>query len=489
MNKVKITGGPKLTDYESYASLATTVRGYKKECEEDIPFFEDKTIWMINSTETGGGVAEMLPSQIRIMREQGLKVEWLVMETNDEHFFELTKQVHNAIHGSGTFSFTDDDYEVYNRVNKSNAESAKKFIKDGDIVVIHDPQPAGMIKYLNQSFNITSIWRCHIGLEERNKATHEAWEFMKPILSHFNHFVFSIPAYVPDFIKENYTIIPPSIDPLSHKNRTLQLHKCIGILHQSGIINEKEPVIYNFYKHQVKRVKPDGTFGKAKEPEELDIIYRPTILQVSRWDKLKGFKQVLEAFIKLKENIDQYRHDTIHYKRIEKSRLILAGPDPDFVKDDPEGKEVLEELIDIYTSKAKKYQKDIAILLLPMDDPKQNALIVNALQRSSSIIVQNSLQEGFGLTATEAMWKQVPIIVSNAAGLKYQVEHEINGMIIDDATDIDLLSNALNKMLFQPKVREKWGFNGQIRVIEHFTVFSQLKRWLSLFAKLSSERS
>ena len=142
---------------------------------------------------------------------------------------------------------------------------------------------------------------------------------------------------------------------------------------------------------------------------------------------------------------------------------------------------MLQELIKQYQAMDDDMQNDIAILLLPMDNAKENALIVNALQSSSSIVVQNSIQEGFGLTATEAMWKQKPMLVSGAAGLKYQVEHNRTGQINEDPTDIDALSNALYQMLNSPKERDKWGFNGQSRVIQHFTLFSQLLSWLKVF--------
>ena len=193
---------------------------------------------------------------------------------------------------------------------------------------------------------------------------------------------------------------------------------------------------------------PDGSFNTVNHNSNLDLIYRPTITEISRWDRLKGFK------------------------------------DPAFVFDDPEGEEVLNELIDQYKSIDPKLQDDIAILLLPLDNPKENALIVNALQRFSNIVVQNSIQEGFGLTATEAMWKQRPVLVSGAAGLRFQVQDNINGKINDDPTDITRLASMLQTMLNKPKERDKWGFNGQIRVIENFTLFSQIKSWLAVLAKI-----
>ena len=127
-------------------------------------------------------------------------------------------------------------------------------------------------------------------------------------------------------------------------------------------------------------------------------------------------------------------------------------------------------------------QDDIALLLLPMDNPKENALMVNALQRYSVMVVQNSIQEGFGLTATEAMWKQTPVLVSGAAGLKFQVDQGVTGTIHEDPTDIPGLAAAMEYMLSNQKELDKWGFNAQSRVVEHFTLFSQISSWLELWA-------
>ena len=191
----------------------------------------------------------------------------------------------------------------------------------------------------------------------------------------------------------------------------------------------------------------------------------------------------MDAFILLKkENKESGDPTKLPTKRIEKTRLILGGPDPKYVSDDPEGKAVLEELKELYTKVDPSLHDDIAILLLPLDNPKENALIVNAIQYSSSIIVQNSIQEGFGLTATEAMWKQRPVLVSGAAGLDHQVVHNVNGKVNKDPTDIKRLANTLDNMLNHPKERDKWGFNAQIRVIEKFTLFGQIGKWLDLFA-------
>lgn len=485
MQKINIKEGPKLDDYKAYGSLNHLVYEFLDTTKQSIADLKGCTIWMINSTATGGGVAEMLPSQMRIMRSLGVRIEWMVIEAKDKSFFNLTKRIHNAIHGSGDGVFTDEDRAIFEQVNAQNADRAISAIQDGDLVVIHDPQPMPLAAMIAKKRNVKLVWRCHIGLEEQNATTRGVWSFLSDYFDSYDHFVFSLSSYVPEELKNKTTIITPAIDPLSHKNRILHTDKCIGILLQSGIISGREPLLYGYYEHQARRIMPDGTYNEVNHNSDLDLIYRPTVTEISRWDRLKGFKELMDAFIMMKrENEASSDTSSVPYKRIKAARLILGGPDPAFVADDPEGEEVLNELIEQYQSIDPDLQADIAILLLPLDNPKENALIVNALQRFSNIIVQNSIQEGFGLTATEAMWKQRPVLVSGAAGLRFQVQQNVNGKINEDPTDIPRLSNMLKNMLNSPKERDKWGFNGQIRVIENFTLFSQIASWLSTLAKI-----
>ena len=485
MRKINIKEGPKIEDYKAYGSLTNLVSEFLEETEPFVSKLQGCKIWMINSTATGGGVAEMLPSQIRIMRSLGVQIEWMTIEASDQSFFNLTKRIHNAIHGSGDGKFTDKDRAIFEEVNAQNTDRAVAAIKDGDLVVIHDPQPMPLAAMIAKKRKVKLVWRCHIGLEEQNDTTRGVWSFLSKYYDSYDHFVFSLPSYVPEELKEKTTIITPAIDPLSHKNRTLHTDKCIGILQQSGIMNGQQPLLYGHYEHQVRRVMPDGSFNTVNHNSDLDLIYRPVVTEISRWDRLKGFKELMDAFIIMKrENEISPDKSSISYKTIKASRLILGGPDPAFVTDDPEGEEVLNELIVQYKAIDPQLQEDIAILLLPLDNPKENALIVNALQRCSNVIVQNSIQEGFGLTATEAMWKQRPVLVSGAAGLRFQVQHGINGKINEDPTDIPSLVKVLKSMLNDSKERDKWGFNGQIRVIENFTLFSQISAWLSVLSNI-----
>lgn len=154
MRKIEIKTGPKLEDYQAYSSLRGTVDSFLETVPQYVEKLKGKTIWMINSTATGGGVAEMVPSQMRIMRAMGVSIEWMVIETDDVEFFNITKRIHNAIHGSGDGKFSESDRDPYERVNRHNLQQALDVIQDGDVVVIHDPQPmplAGMLKNTGMS--------------------------------------------------------------------------------------------------------------------------------------------------------------------------------------------------------------------------------------------------------------------------------------------------------------------------------------------------
>lgn len=297
-----------------------------------------------------------------------------------------------------------------------------------------------------------------------------------------NTSVFSAPEDIPVYQSAKFTVIPPAIDPLSHKNRDLNIHKLVGILTNAGILPTEHTMLTPPFADRVKRLRGDGSFVPLAETGDFGLLSRPIVTQIFRWDRLKGFLPLMEGFSHLKKHSDRNHNGSArHKRRLELVRLVLAGPDPEFVKDDPEGREVLEELKQYYGSLSSDRQQDIALLLLPMSSRKENELIVNALQRCSSVIVQNSLPEGFGLTATEAMWKLVPFMGSMACELRQQVRDRVDGLLITDPEDKIGISEGLNLILAEVKKRQVWAYNAQKRVLDHFLVFNQLSRWLNVF--------
>lgn len=140
-----------------------------------------------------------------------------------------------------------------------------------------------------------------------------------------------------------------------------------------------------------------------------------------------------------------------------------------------------------YRGLAPEVQRDVALLSLPMESRRQNALMVNALQRAASIVVQNSLEEGFGLTVTEAMWKSAAILGSSACGIRQQVRDGVDGRLVSDPSDVDEVCDTLDEMLASPGERATWGRNARRRVHDEFLVFNQVSHWLRLLARMAEE--
>lgn len=469
-----------LEDYEVYPHLSAAALGLRAEATKMVPHIGERTIWMVNSTEQGGGVAEMLPKMVSLLREVGLDVRWLVIESDEPEFFALTKRLHNLIHGEGEPLGNSESREIYEKVSRENADAIGRLVRDGDVLVIHDPQPLGAGAMLLRERPLIGIWRCHIGLDERNEATSSAWKFLKPWLDGYVEAVFSAPEYIPSYLVQHSTVIHPGIDPLSHKNRDLPPHKLQGILCNSALAVEHEPVLMPPFDHPAKRLSKTGEWVPAVSEGEIGLLFRPIVTQISRWDRLKGFLPLLDAFVALKERRDTPSPDPLHHRRLELARLVLAGPDPSSISDDPEGLEVITELAESFLALDPEIQNDVVLLTLPMASRKENALMCNALQRCSSVVVQNSVQEGFGLTVTEAMWKRRPVVGTQACGIRQQIREGIDGHLVPDPFDSFRLAQVLDELLADPFAREYLASQAQKRVHDEFLVFSQLKRWLRL---------
>lgn len=479
-----------LSDYASFAHLSRAVDELRAEAAMLAPRLRGRSVLMVNSTAQGGGVAEMLPMLVLLLRELGVQTEWAVISSDKPQFFKLTKHVHNLIHGEGEPHLSPADRALYDEVSHANADQLRAHLGPEDILVVHDPQPLGAGALLKRELNVRAIWRCHIGLDNHTTATRAAWTFLRPHAEVFDQAVFSAPEYIPDYLTGRACVIHPAIDPLSHKNRELHPHKLVGILCNAGLTEPDAPVLTSPFPAMAQRLQPDGTFGPANQPDEIGLLYRPLVTQVSRWDRLKGFRPLMEGFVRLKQcgPARQNHAHQRHRRRLEIARLVLAGPDPRSIQDDPEGQEVLEHLRADYRRLPSDCQKDIVLLTLPMESRKHNALMVNALQQCSTVIAQNSLREGFGLTATEGMWKAVPLMGTTACGLRQQIRDGVDGRLVNDPANPDEIASVLNEMLQSPQTLERWGRNAQLRVHNEFLIFTQLSRWLRLLSAMASRR-
>jgi trehalose synthase len=246
----------------------------------------------------------------------------------------------------------------------------------------------------------------------------KVWKFLRDFVVRYDSAVFSAPSFTQELPIRQF-LIAPSIDPLSDKNKEIP-----------------QQVI-------------DSVMEKYEIPKD-----KPIITQISRFDRLKDPIGVIEAYKKVKKYVD--------------CRLILAGGT---ATDDPEGMAVLDEV-----RERSKADADIHILLLPQNDTE-----INALQRASTVIIQKSLKEGFGLTVAEALWKGKPVVASNVGGIPLQIKNKYSGML---CYSVDGAAYAIKQLLNSPQYAKKLGENAKEHRRNNFLGTRHIKDYMMLFLSL-----
>lgn len=432
----------------------------------------DRIVWNVNATAHGGGVAEMLQALLAYARGARVDARWLVLEA-DAAFFAITKRIHNALHGSlpAGAALGAAEHDHYARVLDKNQVTFRQWVRPGDIVLLHDPQTAGLIDGIHEA-GAHVIWRCHIGRDDSNGETARGWAFLRPYLANADAFVFSRRRYVPDWLPpERVRVIPPSIDPFSSKNRGLDDAEVSRVLRHVGLIAGADSGDVGF-------IRRDGTPGVVRPHVSLvsgsqaPPADAPLVVQVSRWDRLKDMLGVLTAF---GAYVGEANPD-VH--------LMLVGPDVSGVSDDPEGGEILAACRAEWEQLPGPIRARCHLASLPMDDIDENAIIVNAVQRHASVVVQKSLVEGFGLTVTEAMWKSRPVLASAVGGIQDQILDGKDGLLVPDPRDLPGFAQKLLLLLGDPSLAAALGDHGRERVRDDFIGDRHLIQYVELFEQL-----
>jgi trehalose synthase len=261
------------------------------------------------------------------------------------------------------------------------------------------------------------VWRCHIDFTTPQK---DVMRFLKNYINKYDASVFSAPAFARNEIRVPQYLISPSIDPLSDKNRELPTEAINSMLEKFNIDRK-----------------------------------RPIVTQISRFDYLKDPLGVIKVYKKVKKYID--------------CQLVLAGGG---ATDDPEGMKVLNEVKEVSYG-----DPDIHILFLaPGSD-----IEINALQRASSVVLQKSLREGFGLTVAEALWKGKPVIASAVGGIPLQITHKYSGIL---TYSIDGTSHFLKELLNNADYAKRLGENGREHIKNNFLITRHLRDYLLLFLSM-----
>ena len=432
-------------------------------------FLDDRTIWNVNSTARGGGVAEMLASLLAYALGAGIDTRWMVISGNPD-FFKVTKRIHNNLHGApgdgGPLGAA--EHEVYENNLQENADELAEQISERDIVILHDPQTAGLVEKV-RSTGAKVIWRCHVGLDTPNDIARSAWDFLRPYVSPADAYVFSREAFAWEKLEDaKINVIPPSIDAFSAKNQELEEATVAAILGRTGLLEDGDgdPVFtrHNGKHERVERKTEMYGAGAAAVDARL-------VVQVSRWDALKDPLGVMKGFAE-------------HVAPATDAHLVLAGPSVEAVSDDPEGAQVLQQARDMWSELPDETRDRVHLACLPMDDLEENAAIVNALQRRSDVIVQKSLAEGFGLTVAEGMWKARPVVASKIGGIQDQIEHGDSGLLIDDPSDLEEYGGHVVRLLNDPEEAKRIGAKAKERVQENFLGPRHLMQYFDLFQKL-----
>lgn len=301
-----------------------------------------------------------------------------------------------------------------------NEQNRQRMQFPEDLIVIHDPQPAALIESRN-SKDTPARWLWRCHIDLSNPNP-QVWAFLRPFIEKFDVAIFSSQSFARQLPIPQY-LFYPCIDPLSEKNKEID----------------------------------ESFVQKVCDEFEIDRS-RPIVTQVSRFDRLKDPVGVVQAFKMARKYVD--------------CQLVLAGGG---ATDDPEGAAVLKEV-----KEAVGDDPDVIIL----DLPPWCALEINALQRASTIVVQKSIKEGFGLTVTEALWKGKPTIASAVGGIPNQVIHKLTGMLVHS---VEGCAYQIRYLLTHPQFSAQLGKNGHEHVKENFLMTTNVRRWLILLRILLNQ--
>jgi trehalose synthase len=354
-------GRKSLGDYATIAS-----RGLMEQIKRLAEPLAGKRVVHLSATAFGGGVAEINYTLIPLMQDAGLETEWRIIHGQEE-FFNVTKTIHNALQGSPQ-GLTEEQRAIYRRYQELNA---RDFADDYDFVVVHDPQPAGLIDHFPES-RARWIWRGHIDFSTPNWSV---FEFLMPSLRRYDATIFHRHEYVPPArgLPPAY-IWPPAIDPLTPKNMALSPEDAAYIVDQFGI-----------------------------------DVERPLVTQVSRFDPWKDPLGVIDAYREAKRSHPELQ-------------LALVGS---MAHDDPEG-------WDFYNQTVAYAAGDTDIFILSNLN-NVGSVEVNAFQVHSGAVIQKSIKEGFGLTVTEALWKGRPVVAGRVGGIVDQIQDGVTGWLVDSS--------------------------------------------------------
>lgn len=429
-----------------------------------LPLLGGRTVWHVNATATGGGVAELLFGYLRRHNRDGVHTRWLVAHADPE-FFAITKNLFFRLysHPRRGEPLTAEHANTYSSVTQAHAEETLKHVAPGDLVVLHDPATLGLALHLRRA-GVLPIWQCHLGSISTSDRQDEAWDFLEPYLAGPAEFIFSHPAYPPPRLPQPAHIILPAIDEYSPKNRPLDASTVSAILATIGLTAPTGA-------HDTVSGRPDGWASTLAHVIQRDALppEAPVVVQISRWDETKDMTGVLRSFLE----IIAVRNPAAH--------LVLAGPDPAAIADDPGGVEVLGDIVEHLKELSDERGTRVHLVTTSGADLEGTAFIINAIQTAATVITQKSLCEGFGLTVAEGKWKAKPVVASRVGAVPSQVKDGIDGVLVDNPADLEQFGSAVCNLLGDPGRAGAMAAAARSRVGREFLLTRQLAEYLDCY--------
>ncbi|GCE30561.1 hypothetical protein KDA_60450 [Dictyobacter alpinus] len=376
--------------------------------------FEGKKLVFINATPQGGGVALMRHALIRLLRLLGVDAHWHILLPKKE-IFDITKtKIHNVLQNvaSPSTRLTDEEKQLYLAWSKENAQQLDPVFRTADVIVIDDPQPAGLIPYIREANpDCKLLYRSHIQIvaelaTREGTPQHTTWSFLWDFIRQADFFIsHPMKMFVPDDVPaEKVLYMPATTDPVDGLNKPLS-----------------EQQMDTYIKHFNRILENEGQTPLDSQ--------RPYIVQIARFDPSKGIPDVLDAYRQLRSKLEAEQKTV--------PQLVIAGNGS---IDDPDGVPVYSLIKrTLQTEPYVHFADDIKVARLPHRDQ-----ILNTLLRRSAVVLQLSIKEGFEVKVTEALLKGKPVVAYRVGGIPLQIQDQITGYLVETGNTPQVAQHIYN---------------------------------------------
>lgn len=416
--------------------------------------FQGKRLVFISATPQGGGVALMRHALIRLLRLLQVDAHWHILQAKKEAFDITKTKFHNVLQNvaSQETRLTDEDKLLYDSWMRDNAELLQREFGQADVVVIDDPQPAGLIPYIKEANPAAKIiYRSHIQIEgsladQPGTPQHATWEFLWEKIQHADYFVsHPMPMFIPANVPAGKIFyMPATTDPLDGLNKPLsepQLDRYMALFNMLLLQAHQTPL----------------------DPQ------RQYLIQIARFDPSKGIPDVLEAYRKLREMLEAEKQAV--------PQLVIGGNSS---IDDPDGMRIYDLTRFLLTSEPyARFADDVKVLRIPHRDQ-----ILNALLRRSRVVLQLSIREGFEIKVTEALLKGKPVVAYRVGGIPLQIEDSTTGFLVEIG-DTTQVAQRLYELFTEPQVYRRMSEAAKEHVRRDYLTVPNAICWLYLAQQLT----